>query len=334
MKRNMSPGYCVVEIPGTLDFQARQLFRNPYSTSAKLFMKLNADTPWLKAGQILVVADSESPLTNQMLQSIKQIKWKSNNSITYLNSDEASFLQKNHGLIAGLITAGDKIFGTTGDIGEKYFSNIEQVLKKIELSYQNQFRTQGTLISQQFFIERNLLLNQLKSLVNKPLIKSLSHYAVKFRPYDDMKRALNLSSRSIVHEWSTIGLGGIPGYSNYVDNAAKAARFLKAGGYIGIGFSFSGASINVFKACTDGRENECGKVAFHDYSKFAISTTGGILGGVYGGAAMLGVCAFVGVATAGIGGVACAAVGSIAGGYLGSTGSEALAKKVIEYYDN
>ena len=44
-------------------------------------------------------------------------------------------------------------------------------------------------------------------------------------------------SRSIVHEWSTVGLAGIPGYSGYVGNAAKAAKFLKSGGYIGMGLS-------------------------------------------------------------------------------------------------
>ncbi|ARJ42180.1 hypothetical protein B1H58_09235 [Pantoea alhagi] len=31
MKRHVAPGYCVVEQPGTLDFQARQLFRNTRS---------------------------------------------------------------------------------------------------------------------------------------------------------------------------------------------------------------------------------------------------------------------------------------------------------------
>lgn len=56
-------------------------------------------------------------------------------------------------------------------------------------------------------------------------------------------------------------------------------------------------------------------------------------GGVYGGAAMMGVCTGIGIATVGVGGVACAAVGSVIGGYMVRTGAETIINKVIEYYD-
>ena len=319
MARNIAPGYCVVERPGTLDYQARELFRDTRSPAASLFMKLNADTQYLRPGQILIVADPDTPtqLTMQMLHTLRQAKDKTNAAFIGVSGEEASFMQKHYGMIAALTGAGDKIFGTVSDAGEKYFSQIEQTLKKIEVSYQNQFRTQGTLINQQFFVERNQLLNQLKNLVNKPLLKSLARYAVKFQQYENMKRALNLSSRSIVHEWSTVGLGGIPGYSYYVGNAAKAARFLKAGGYIGIGFAFGSTSNDVANACIKGREGECTKYAFKEYSKFALSTAAGVGAGAMGSAVGAGVCAAAGIVTAGAGGVACAAVGSIAGGYAG-----------------
>lgn len=124
-------------------------------------------------------------------------------------------------------------------------------------------------------------MNQLKEWVNKPLLKSLARYTVKFRQYESMKRALNLSSRSMVHEWSTVGLGGIPGYSYYVGNADRAVRFLKAGGYIGTGFSFAGTANDVVNACTTGRKEECGKIAVRKYSKFAPATAGGIAGGIW-----------------------------------------------------
>lgn len=236
-------------------------------------------------------------------------------------------MQKHYGTIAALTGAGDKIFSTAGDAGEKYFNAIEQTLKKIEVSYQNQFRTQGTLIGQQFFVERKELLHQLKELVNKPLLKSLSRNIVKFQNYENMKRALNLSSRSIVHEWSTAGISGIPGYSYYVGNAARAARFLKAGGYIGIGFAFAGTSNDVVNACLKGRENECGKIAVRDYTKFAVGTGSAMFIGAWGGSAGLLGCAAIGIATAGAGGVVCAAVGSMVGGYIGSTAGE----KTVDY---
>ena len=321
MARNLAPGYCIVTRPGSLDFQARELFRDIRSPAASMFMQLNANNPWLRPGQMLIVADPDTPapLTMHALKTLKQAKSKTDNALIGVNVEEAGFMQKHYGTIAALTGLGDKIFGTAADAGEKYFNAIELTLKKIEASYQNQFRTQGTLIGQQFFVERNQLLNQLKELVNKPLLKNLARYSIKFQQYESMKRALNLSSRSIVHEWSTAGIGAIPGYSYYVGNAAKAAKFLKSGGYIGIGFSFAGTTNDVVDACSKGREGECRQIAFHDYSKFAVSTGAGMFGGAWGGS--------LGIVTAGAGGVACAVVGTAAGGYLGSTAGE----KAVNY---
>ncbi|MCX8958334.1 hypothetical protein EHW64_19495 [Erwinia psidii] len=336
MARSIAPGYCIVERQGSLDTQARELFRDTRSPAASLFMKLNADTPYLKPGQILIVADpnTPAPLTAHMLTTLRQAKNATNAALIGVDADDAGFMQKHYGTIAALTGIGDKVFGTVGDAGEKYFNSIEQTLKKIEASYQNQFRTQGTLISQQFYVERNQLLNQLKSLVNKPLLKSLARHTVKFRQYENMKKALNLSSKSIVHEWSTVGMSGIPGYSYYVGNAARAARFLKAGGYIGMGFSFLGTTNDVADACSKGREGECGKIAFRKYSTFAAGTAGGIMGGAYGSAFAMGICAGIGIVTAGVGGVACATVGGIAGGSLGSAGLDTVVNKFIDFYDN
>ncbi|QGY32284.1 hypothetical protein [Pantoea cypripedii] len=334
MARDIAPGYCIVERPGGLDYQARELFRDIRTPAAQMFMKMNADTPWLKPGQILIVADPDTPApkTMQALAALRQAKTKTNQALIGVSTEEASFMQKYYGMIAGITSAGDTIFGATSDVGEKYFSSIEQTLKKIEASYQNQYRSQGTLISQQFFVERTQLLNQLKETVNKPLLKSLSRYAVQLRPYDDMRKALNLSSRSIVHEWSTVGIGGIPGYSNFVGNAARAARFLKYGGYIGIGFSFANSTNEVIDTCTKGRENECENAAFKEYGKFATSTLVGLGTGSIGAAAGIGVCAGIGIVTAGVGGVACAAVGSIAGGYIGSQATDWGMKSLYKYF--
>lgn len=115
MARNVAPGYCVVERPGSLDYQARELFRDTRSPAASLFMKLNADTQWLKPGQILIVADTESPMANQMLQPLQQARQKTNAAVVGISVEEASFMQKHYGMIAALTGAGDKIFGTVGD---------------------------------------------------------------------------------------------------------------------------------------------------------------------------------------------------------------------------
>jgi len=80
-------------------------------------------------------------------------------------------------------------------------------------------------------------------------------------------------------------MSSIPGYSYYVGNAARAARLLKYGGYIGIGFAFAGTTNDVANACTKEREGECGKIAVRDYTKFAVGTGATMYGGAWGGSA-------------------------------------------------
>ncbi|MCM7577433.1 hypothetical protein [Enterobacter kobei] len=307
----VNPGYCIVQQPGTLDFQARLLFNNPNSDAARYFMQVNSDAQWSKPGQMLIL---DVPGSNNSVQfkQLQLAKKKVNGALADLNSGEANFFNQHFSTIAAVTNFMDKSLGVVADAGEKYFSEIEKKLKSIELAYQNQYRAQGTLISQQFFVERQSLFSELDGLLNK-----LSRLTLKMKPYNELKHALGLSSRSIVHEWSTAGVASIRGYSTYIDNASKAARFLKAGGWLAIGFAGANTTNEVYNACTAGREQSCSKVAVKKYSSFGASLAGGIYGGKYGAMAGAGVCVALGVATGGVGLLACSIVGAAAGGYVG-----------------
>jgi len=307
----VNPGYCIVQQPGTLDFQARLLFNNPNSDAARYFMQVNSDAQWSKPGQMLIL-DVPGSNNSVQLKQLQIAKKKVNSALADLNSGEANFFNQHFSTIAAVTNFMDKSLGVVADAGEKYFSDIERKLKSIEVAYQNQYRTQGTLISQQFFVERQRLFSELDGLLNK-----LSRLTLKMKPYDELKHALGLSSRSIVHEWSTAGVASIRGYSTYIDNASKAARFLKAGGWLAIGFAGANTTNEVYNACTVGREQSCAKVAVKKYSSFGASLAGGIYGGKYGAMAGAGVCVALGVATGGVGLLACSIVGAAAGGYVG-----------------
>lgn len=87
---NVSPGYCIVQQPGTLDFQARLLFNNPNSDAARYFMQINSDAQWSKPGQMLIL---DAPRSNNSVQ-LKQLqlaKNKVNGALAELNSGEANF---------------------------------------------------------------------------------------------------------------------------------------------------------------------------------------------------------------------------------------------------
>ncbi|HDT6507403.1 TPA: hypothetical protein QFV83_000683 [Klebsiella aerogenes] len=306
---NLLPGYCIVQQPGTLDFQARLLFNNINCESARYFMQLNRDTPWVKPGQILIIADPNNLNHAFQMNSLFVAKKKVNTALSTVDNSVAEMLNKNYDKISTITSWGDAIVGNASDSGEKYFRQIESILKKIEATYQNQFRTQGALIGQQFYAERNALFTQLKPLLNKVVRKSL-----KFNDYNDMKRVLGLSTQSIVHEWSTVGIGAIPGYATYVNSAAKAAAFMKMGGWVAFGLSFMNTSNDVYHACTAGRESECGQVAIKKYSEFA----GGIGGGMAGASFAAPICIAAGVPTYGVGTIVCGLVVTAAGSWAGS----------------
>ncbi|WP_241189935.1 hypothetical protein [Enterobacter ludwigii] len=318
-RSTVSPGYCVVQHPGTLDYQARLLFNNVNSEAARYFMQLNHDTLWLKPGQLLIVADPNNANQSLQLSTLAKAKQKINHAFTSLNTSVSEYLHANYENISALTSLGDKLAGNVGDLGEKYFRQIESILVKIERTYQNQFISQGSLIGQQFYIERKALFSQLK-----PLLNDVSKLTLKIQPYESIKKALGLSSRSIVHEWSTIGVGAIPGYSDYILRSSRAASIMKAGGWISLGFSFLNTSNDVYKACTVDREDQCGKVAVTEYSKFG----GGTLGAAGGAwAASLGtgaLCGAMGIPTLGTGALVCGIVVGVgatsAGAWLGTKG--------------
>lgn len=72
------------------------------------------------------------------------------------------------------------------------------------------------MIGTQFQVERARLFGTLKPLLNR-----LTRAQLNMKEYAQIKHALGLSSKSLVHEWSTAGVGAIKGYSNYVDSASQ-----------------------------------------------------------------------------------------------------------------
>lgn len=328
--RPVEPGYCVVETPGSLAFQGRLLFANPRSAAARYFMQLNADTPWLNPGQIVIVADPEHTRQDALLRQLYQAKRTVNRAMEPINVEQADFLQRHYVAIATILNGASRGMGIASDAGKQYFMRIEKLLKQIEASYQNQFRTQGTLIGQQFFVERQRLFNELKILLDKPIFSRLTRNILNLRPYESIKRALNLSSRSIVHEWSTVGVGAIKGYSSYLEGAGKAVKFMKGAGWIGIALSGTSTTNDIYHACTLGREKECTRVALTGYGAFGAGTVGGIYGGALGSLVGVGVCTALGIISApagGAAGLACAIIGGTAGGLAGGGTGEYIGEK-------
>lgn len=310
-KTSIEPGFCVVQRPGSLTEQAMWLYGTRNMPAANYFLQLNADVAWAKPGQILIVADPEGNNHPAAMSALATAKATTNNSLAHLSVDEADFFNRHYASIAAITNYMDQASGLIGDAGEKYFSEIANKLTAIENAYRNQYLTAGTLFGEQFFIERRRLFGELEQLLNR-----VSRLILNLRSYDKIKHALNLSSSSIVHDWQTAGVGAIRGYSTYVDGAAKAAKFMKAGGLVAVGFGALNTTNEVYQACTVDRKNECAKVAVTEYAKFAASTMASVYGGTFGAASGQFVCVALGIGTGPIGYLTCSLVGAAVGGYV------------------
>lgn len=99
---------------------------------------------------------------------------------------------------------------------------------------------------------------------------------------------------------------------------SRAAKYIKAGGYISIGLGGVSSLLAIQQVCNGDSTAACEKVKFTEGGKFAGSTAAGYIGGEIGKYASGPVCLALGAST-GIGGVVCVAAIIGAGAWVGTT---------------
>ena len=211
-------------------------------------------------------------------------------------------------------------------IGQQ-IKSINTTLKELETLHQDTFRKHGTLSHPEFFEQRQRLFAKLDFALGKVARKGMS--------LDDsakLKRALGLSSKSIVHEWKASGVGGIPGYGAHYARLANAAKYAQGLGYVALGLDYWAMDHRLEQVCMYGTAQECEVSHYREYGSFAGSAAGGMVG-----TSAVVACGFLAVTTMGVGGVACSiivgGVGSALGGTVGGKIGEGVGNvlyKVIE----
>jgi hypothetical protein len=158
--------------------------------------------------------------------------------------------------------------GQATEAAKGYFEQVEKILVEIEKTYKNQYITNGTLIGEQFFVERRRLFAQLDSV-----LKMFMNHRFMFNEYTELKSALGLSSRSITHRWNETGVSDIEGYATHIEKLAKYVKLMETAGKIGLGLSALDTAAKITEACTVGRD--CAKTSFTSIGEFAGSLAGG-----------------------------------------------------------
>ncbi|WP_241189667.1 PAAR domain-containing protein [Enterobacter ludwigii] len=302
-KTGIDAGFAIIPYGGTTEAWQRLLFtENPPAGAKELFATLNGPDERYKAGSIMMVVDPNKQDSEQIAH-MQAAKARVDAALAPLSIQQANFLFKHKDTIemfaAAASTASDT-YGYSGQATEAakgYFEQVEKILVEIEKTYKNQYITSGTLIGEQFFVERRRLFGQLDSV-----LKMFMKHRFMFNEYADLKSALGLSSRSITHRWNETGVSDIEGYATHIEKLAKYVKWMETAGKIGIGLSAFDTAAKITEACTVGRD--CAKTSFTSIGEFSGGLVGGAVGArIIGAGAANTICAVVlGAATIEAGG--------------------------------
>ncbi|MCG0456134.1 PAAR domain-containing protein [Enterobacter cloacae complex sp. ECC445] len=306
-------GFCVLPYGAEAGAYERYLFESePPAGTRELYRSLNGEGKEYKAGSILLVVDPEKQDSDQIahMQAAKQ---RIDAALEPLTHKEANFLHEHYATIANFSNIADKGIGLAADPVGKYFENIEKILKEIQETYKNTYMTKGALIGEQFHVKRAQLFNELDRVLKVGFLNK----GMKLGEYSNLKSALGLSTKSITHKWNETGISDIEGYATNIERAAKYVAAMRYVGYVGIGFSALHSINEINEACSVGREDECTKKKYTEIGSFS----GGLIGGIGGGAIGTGICTVVlgalTIEAAGAGALACGVILGTGGGYIG-----------------
>lgn len=330
--QDVEPGFHIVQSVVPRSELEALLFEQPSPAVLNKFRTLNPQlSNYAKPGQLIVLSDPENHQCTREEALLMEAANKVNSALGSMSDDEAAFMVRHRAEIESFLIEGSGAIGIGEVMFSKHLENLKSTLGQLEQLHQRTFQKHGRLQTPEFFAERKRLMSQLDNSLG-PLVRK----GVGIPEHPKLKNALGISSRSLVHHWSKAGVpGNIPGYATHINGVAKASKYIKLGGWVGIGLGASASALKVQETCRLGREDDCRKVMLTESGKF----TGGLIGGAIAGAVVTGsvaagVCTAIGAGTVGVGGIVCALVivagASVAGGTVGESGGELVGEQIYK----
>ncbi|MDV0593492.1 MULTISPECIES: PAAR domain-containing protein [unclassified Enterobacter] len=327
-KTGIDAGFAVLPYGGTTEAWQRLLFtENPPAGAKELFATLNGADERYKAGSIMLLVDPEKQ-DDEQIAHMKAAKARVDAALEPLTIQEANFLHKNKDTIDLFTSRASTAVGIASEAAGKYFENIESILTRIQQAYKNQYITSGSLIGEQFYVERRQLFNELDSVLT-----DFTRHKLALQDYPDIKRALGLSTSSITHRWNQTGVADIEGYATFIEKAAKYVKMMKTAGYVGIALDGVNRLDKIYEACTVG--SDCEKTAYTEVGSFGVGLGTGIgAGALVSSSVSTTVCSVVlgalTIEAAGAGMLACGVIFTGAVGYAGGEAGGKLGEKAGE----
>lgn len=321
------PGFYIVPKSTTREALEATLFPTRDPAVMRKFQALNPHRGEVKAGSMIVLSDPRNFQCTKEEALLMQASAQAWEALAPLSTDEADFMASHRNEIADILTLSSDAIGIRTSMLRSHLDNVKTILSDIESLHQRSFQVDGHLRSATFFAERKELLGKLNLHLDGMIRKNIG-----FPDHPNLRSALGISSRSLVHQWTQAGAAGqIPGYATHIDGVAKASRIVKYGGWVGTAIGGAASRLKVQEVCSAGNAEACKKVKFTE--------TGSFLGGLGGGQAagfvlttpVAGsICAALSVPTGGTAALVCGLVAVGVGSYVAGRGGELAGEEIAE----
>ena len=326
-----APGFYVVPKSTTGEKLKAALFSVQNPTVMSKFEALNPNLGNINAGTMIVLSDPNNLQCTREEAMLMEVAAKANAVIKEMTPEEAEFMVRHREEIETFLARGATAIGVGEAIFSKHLDDVQRLMKDIEALHVRTFQATGGLKSAEFFAERKRLLAQLNTNLT-----ALTRKSIGLPDHPNLKSALGISSRSLVHRWTAAGgADQIPGYATHIEGVSKAAKFVKAGGMVGTIIGGGASYMRVQDVCTAGDAEACRRIKFKEAGGFS----GGIIGGsVVGMAAtspvVASICMGLSIPSGGLVGLGCAVavvgVGAFTAGYVGGKVGEGMGEVIYE----
>ncbi|MBO9549139.1 hypothetical protein [Pseudomonas sp.] len=282
--------------------------------SASKFDVLNAHiyNNVVRSGELVIVGDWSTPSCTSQEAYLMAKAAVAHMGLMRSGQGADEFFLDNFELLKSLLTHAGTGAGVVSDGWSRHLKAIQDTLLEIEKLYQEHMSSGTFKARDQFYAKRAALFARLDEQLSK-----MAAFGASLRNKGSIKRTLGISTKSYLNS------GEIAGYADKVAGVGKAARLIKNGSYIGVALGVGATGLEIQKACTLGREDECSRAQFVETASLVGGLVGASAGGYAGAYIGPAVCAALGIASGGTGALACAVVGGAIGGkYAGDYAGE------------
>ena len=282
----------------------RSLELGPNAASKFDILNTHVRNTVVMPGELIILGDGSTPSSTSEEAFLMA---KARDIHLNLAGGSAGFIHENFQAISAALGYTALGIGTSSAAWGKRLNEIQETLVDIESLYQKSLGNNSILSRNEFITRRRVMFD----LLDRQL-KGFAGLGSGLKNTNGIRNMLGLSTNSYMRH------GEVAGYADKIAKVSKAARYMKAGGHLGIALNVVASGLAIHQACSVGREEECTEAKYIEGGRLAGSLVVGVPGGYVGTYLAMGACVVAfGIVSGGLGMFACIIIGGGLGGYTG-----------------